>query len=94
MAYELVELSTGNLVGYYESEEDALRDVLRAVQRDGLGAVATLALGIDAPDGSGHEIARGVALASRAGAQPSATPEQVSGVTNGKAVPAEAQVER
>ena len=67
MAYELVELTTANVVGFYETERDALADVVEAIERDGLTAVETLALGFNDPDGAGgHAIAEGEALANRA----------------------------
>ncbi len=59
MAFELVELSTGNMVGYYDTRRAALRDVLDTVNRHGDGAVETLALGYDAPGGAGGLIAKG-----------------------------------
>ena len=58
MAFELVELSTGNLVGYYGTRRAALRDVLNAVNREGEASVETLALGCAAP-GEGGLIAKG-----------------------------------
>jgi hypothetical protein len=66
MPYELVELSTGNLVGYYETEEAALADVRHAIGQYGESAVHTLALGLDDQASDGHEIARGRALMARA----------------------------
>lgn len=45
MAYELMELSTGNLVGIYPSEASALADVLESIESAGEDAVETLALG-------------------------------------------------
>src|SRR5438132_1711635 len=66
MAYELVELTTGNMIGYYDTERAALRDVADAVARYGEGAVTTLALGYDAQRGAGGVIAQGAALIARA----------------------------
>src|SRR5688572_28150372 len=66
MPYELIELSTGNMVGYYDSEEAALRVVADTIRRHGREAVATMAMGFDAQDGRGYAIAEGDALAERA----------------------------
>lgn len=66
MPYELVELSTGNMVGYYETEQAALHDVLQSIRTHGEQSVTTLALGYDDPDGEGREIAVGQALAELA----------------------------
>ncbi len=66
MAFELVELSTGNLVGAYDTEQAALRDVAEAIRRYGRDSVASLALGRDAPRGDGRVIAQGPALATLA----------------------------
>lgn len=65
MAFELMELSTGNLVGVYSTQEAALRDVAEAIEHGGVEAVATLALAMDDPTGStgGTVIAEGAALA-------------------------------
>jgi hypothetical protein len=66
MAFELTELSTGNLVGVYSTQEAALRDVADAIARGGPEAVATLALSVDDPTGAtdGSVIAEGAALAA------------------------------
>jgi hypothetical protein len=66
MPYELVESSTGNLVGYYDTERAALQDVLAAIEEHGERAAETLVLGFDDPQGAGAEIARGEALTRRA----------------------------
>jgi hypothetical protein len=66
MRYELMELSTGNLVGMYETEEDALRAVVDSIRRYGRDSVATLALGRNDPEGDGKLIAQGRVLAERA----------------------------
>src|SRR5437773_1885564 len=66
MPYELVELSTGNMVGCYETEQDALRDVAESIERYGTQSVETLALGFDDPNGAGRAIAKGRALAKLA----------------------------
>jgi hypothetical protein len=66
MRYELWELSTGNLVGAYETEAGALRAVAEAIRRYGSGAASTLALDDAGPDGDGRPIAEGEELARRA----------------------------
>jgi hypothetical protein len=65
MAFELMELSTGNLVGIYSTREAALRDVAEAIRRGGPSAVESLALGEDDPTGAteGALIAEGSELA-------------------------------
>lgn len=65
MAFELTELSTGNLVGVYSTQAAALRDVAEAIRRSGPDAVASLALAVDDPTGAtdGTLIASGAALA-------------------------------
>jgi hypothetical protein len=65
MAFELMELSTGNLVGVYSTQEAALRHVSEAIHRGGPDAVATLALAVDDPTGQtdGSIIAEGATLA-------------------------------
>ena len=69
MAYDLMELSTGNLMGSYPDEDSALRDVRASVEAYGPDAVATLALAL-AGDGSIRVLAEGEALLHRAGAAP------------------------
>jgi hypothetical protein len=66
MPYELVELSTGNMVGYFDTEQAALRDVAESIERYGMQSVETLALGFDEPNGAGRAIAKGKALAKLA----------------------------
>ncbi len=65
MAFELMEQSTGNLVGIYSTRDAALRDVAEAIRRGGPAVVDTLALGQDDPTGAtdGIVIAEGAALA-------------------------------
>jgi hypothetical protein len=65
MAFELMDLSTGNLIGVYSTQEAALRDVAEAIEHGGAEAVATLALAMDDPTGSagGTVIAESAALA-------------------------------
>jgi hypothetical protein len=67
MPYELIELTTANVVGVYASEGDALRDVAETVRLYGPEAVATLALGFDDyPNSPGRAIADGPELAALA----------------------------
>jgi hypothetical protein len=66
MRYELMELSTGNMVGMFDSEDEALRVVADSIKRYGRDSVVTLALGRNDPDGDGEVIAQGRALADRA----------------------------
>ena len=66
--YELMERTTGSLVGAYPSEELALRAVLETVNLSGEEAIATIALGLDDPSGvtEGQLIAEGPALVAMA----------------------------
>jgi hypothetical protein len=66
MAFELMELSTGNLVGVYSTQDAALRDLADTIERGGVEAVATLALAVDDPTGQtdGRFIAEGAELAA------------------------------
>jgi hypothetical protein len=64
--YEPMELTGANLVGMYEIEEAALRDVAETLRLYGPDAVATLALGRNDPEGDGAVIAAGPALAALA----------------------------
>jgi hypothetical protein len=66
MSFELVELSSANVVGFYDTEEAALNAVLESIERYGQASVATLALGYNDPHGPGYAIADGKALAERA----------------------------
>jgi hypothetical protein len=66
--YELVEASTGSLVGTYVDEEQALAAVAATATRSGVEAALTLALGVDDPTGKtdGTLIAKGQDLLTRA----------------------------
>jgi hypothetical protein len=65
--YELMDLTTGNFAGIYETEEAALRDVAAHIARFGEDAVDGLALGYnDFPEGTGRMIAEGARLAALA----------------------------
>jgi hypothetical protein len=66
MTYELMELSTGNLVGVYATLEQALDAVAESVRRFGPASVATLALGRNDAEGDGEIIAQGLRLLERA----------------------------
>lgn len=66
MFYELIDVESGNLIGTYDSEDEALSIVRRAVQLNGSGFVDTLALGYEDDDGEGAQIAAGAELLARA----------------------------
>src|SRR5688572_19838914 len=66
MFYELIDVSTGNLIGTYDSENEALSIVRRGVHLNGVGFVDTLALGYEDNDGEGAELASGADLLARA----------------------------
>ena len=67
MPYELIELTTANIVGSYATQDEALRDVAETIRLYGPDAVATLALGFDDyPNSVGHAIADGADLAALA----------------------------
>jgi hypothetical protein len=66
MTYELMDLTTGNLIEVYVTENAALKDVAGAIHRGGEHAVETLALGVVEPDGPGYIAAEGLELARRA----------------------------
>jgi hypothetical protein len=66
MVYELWELAAGNRIGEYETETDALREVLGAIRLYGAERVETLLLdGVDEA-GATRVIAEGAELAKRA----------------------------
>lgn len=68
MSYALIELDTGNIVGFYATERAALEDVLDSINRYGLDSVDTLGLAFNAPDPAGpvRRVAVGPELARRA----------------------------
>jgi hypothetical protein len=71
MHWELWDAETGNLVGDYDSEADALAVVRNALHRHGASAVATLALGVEHDDETGADadlppVMRGRDLVARA----------------------------
>jgi hypothetical protein len=69
MEYELVELSTGNMLGTYEDEVSALRDILKTDEMYGDDAVKSLALGRWS-DGHLEVVAEGASLLQHARAIP------------------------
>lgn len=64
--YELLDTETGNLIGSYASEEEALAVVHNAVHINGPVYVQTLALGYEDDDGEGAQLAAGPEPLSRA----------------------------
>ena len=73
--YELLELTTANLIGAYATEAEALADVRDALRRYGRPGAVTLALAYRDPHG-GYPVAEGDALIARAEA---AAPAGISG---------------
>src|SRR5438128_10153212 len=81
MTYEVVRLSTGNLVGTYRTKQAAYDAVIAVDRRAGRDAAANLALGYENSEGEGYSIARGMelvdqSLASRTQKDP--TPSQTT----------------
>lgn len=66
MIYELMELTTGNLVAVFDTEDAALQSVRRDYERLGRDGVITLGLASWAEDESGEHIASGEDLLARA----------------------------
>lgn len=67
MTYELWEIRSGNLMGAFETEEEALRAVRKAIDRYGVGYVETVALlGVLDDEGASESLACGPELAARA----------------------------
>jgi len=63
MAYELMDLSTGNLIGVYPTEMAALDDVAEVIQRYGDEEALTPALSTDdQAGGQGYILLEGAAL--------------------------------
>ena len=60
--YELMDLDTANVVGFYETQEDVLAMVRNAFERYGRTGVLDLALSENAADGSGVLVADGEEL--------------------------------
>lgn len=66
MSYMLIDLSTGNVVGFFPTERDALREVAESIKEDGPESADTLALGYNDPAGPVQAIAEGADLVARA----------------------------
>jgi hypothetical protein len=64
--YELWDGGTGNQIGLYESEREALRDVARDVEEYGASSYATVGLLERHGDLDGQLLAEGDALVARA----------------------------
>lgn len=65
-AYELMDIETGSVVGFYDTEEDALAVVRDTVASYGMRGIEGLVLSRLSDDGSLEAIAEGSALAERA----------------------------
>lgn len=75
MHWELWDTESGNMVGDYDSEADALAVVRDAVRRHGPGVVRTLALGAEHDDEGGDDavlppVIQGADLVARAADTP------------------------
>jgi hypothetical protein len=66
MAYELWDTESRNVVGEYETEDEALAVVRHAIDRDGPGAADSLMLAFEDRTGRSRMIASGAELADRA----------------------------
>ena len=64
--YELWETSTGNLIGTFEAEQDALDLIHNAIVMHGTDYADTLALGREDDNGRSRTIASGQELAKQA----------------------------
>ena len=78
--YELWDGDTGNLVGAYESEKDALAAVHDTVRRHGRAAASTLALAVEDEGGEGGMLASGASLIERAEAVARLSPAGIGGI--------------
>jgi len=65
MFYELIDVESGNLVGTYDSEAEALAVVRDAARENGAAYVDSLALGRSDDHGEGDLIAEGSELLER-----------------------------
>ena len=65
MFYELIDVDSGNLIGTYDSEAEALAIVRRAVRENGTAYADSLALGRSDEEGEGELIAEGAELLER-----------------------------
>jgi hypothetical protein len=66
MTYELWNTQTGNAIGAFDSEADALATVRALLERRGRGYADRLALGYEDDCGRSMQIAEGQELAARA----------------------------
>jgi hypothetical protein len=66
MTYELWDLTTRNLTGFFATEDEALQAVRAAVEQHGLSYVEAFALVQDDAWGRSTTIARGMELVERA----------------------------
>ena len=76
LTYELWNTSSGNRVGKFESQDEALASVRRPMHQHGASMIESLALGYEDEDGEGEVIARGADLAALA--QPRASHSSVT----------------
>lgn len=60
--YLPMDLDTANVVGYYDTREDAFATVLEAFERHGLAGVEDLGLSLETEDGGGELLGIGVDL--------------------------------
>ena len=79
MAFELWDTETGNIVGTYPTEAEALAVVQRAVEVYGAGYANGLALALDDEEADVLTLAIGAELASRA--------QEMNAVTIGRSRP-------
>lgn len=70
MAYELWAADTGNIVGSYPSEDEALAIVRGYVRENGTAVVASWVLAYENAGGETRQIAAGVGLVDRANGTP------------------------
>ena len=76
--YELMDLDTANVVGFYETETAALAVVRGAITQYGEEGVLDLALSERSCDGSAVLLAEGPALMRRASCVPEMAPNRLS----------------
>ena len=66
MSYVLIELDTGNTVGFFSTERAALDDVVDSIERYGVDSVESLGLAFNDPAGPVRRVAVGRELADLA----------------------------
>ncbi len=66
LTYELWNIASGNRVGEFESQDEALASVRRTMHQHDASMIETLALGYEDEDGEGEVIAHGADLAALA----------------------------